>query len=113
MYMVIKMSNLGLRFLLELCILASLGYWGFTTSKGILLKIALGLGAPLAAAVLWGMFVAPKATFAVSDPLRFIIELIIFSSAFAALSFSGHIRLTLAFAIIAIVNRILMALWNQ
>jgi Protein of unknown function (DUF2568) len=40
---VIKTANVALRFLLELCILVALGYWGFQTGQGQLAKIALGI----------------------------------------------------------------------
>jgi hypothetical protein len=38
---VIKGANLALRFLLELCALVSLGYWGFKTASGAIAKVAL------------------------------------------------------------------------
>ncbi len=57
----IKGANLALRFLLELCALVALGYWGFKTGGGLMAKIGLGIGAPLAAAVVWGVFVSPQA----------------------------------------------------
>ena len=57
----IKGATLALRFLLELCALGALGYWGFKTGGGALAKVGLGLGVPLVAAVVWGTFVAPKA----------------------------------------------------
>jgi hypothetical protein len=50
----IKGANLTLRFLLELCALGDLGYWGFKTAGGLIAKIGLGISAPLAAAVVWG-----------------------------------------------------------
>ena len=59
--------NLALAFLLELCALGALGYWGVRTGDGPVAKVALGLGAPLCAAVLWGLFAAPRAP--VSVPL--------------------------------------------
>jgi hypothetical protein len=60
-------ANLTVAFLLELCALAALGYWGFRTASGPAAKAALGIGAPLLAAVLWGLFAAPRAP--VSIPL--------------------------------------------
>ena len=54
---------LAIRFGLELAALAALGYWGIETGDGAVTKIVLGLGAPLVAAVLWGLFVSPKAGF--------------------------------------------------
>jgi hypothetical protein len=57
----IKGATLALRFLLELCALGALGYWGFKTGGGALAKVGLGLGVPLVAAVVWGTFVAQGA----------------------------------------------------
>lgn len=54
-------ANLTVAFLLELCALAALGYWGLRTASGPATKAALGIGAPLLAAVLWGLFAAPRA----------------------------------------------------
>jgi hypothetical protein len=38
----IKGANLALRFLLELCALGALGYWGFKAGNTTIAKIALG-----------------------------------------------------------------------
>ncbi len=57
----IKGANLALRFLLELCALGLLSYWGFKTGGGLIAKILLGICAPLMAAVVWGVFVSPQA----------------------------------------------------
>lgn len=40
----IKGANLALRFLLELCALIALAYWGFETGSGAIAKFALGIG---------------------------------------------------------------------
>ena len=45
----------------ELAALAALGGWGFSASASPLPRLLLGLGTPLAAAVLWGVFAAPHA----------------------------------------------------
>ena len=39
-------ANLTVAFLLELCALAALGYWGLRTASGPAAKAALGIGAP-------------------------------------------------------------------
>ena len=57
----IKGANLALRLFLELWVLGALGYWGFKTGNAMIAKIALGVGAPLAAAVVWGAFGSPRA----------------------------------------------------
>jgi hypothetical protein len=81
----IKGANLALRFLLELCALVALGYWGFKTGSGMLTRIALGIGAPLVAAIVWGPFVAPGAPVSLSLPLTLLLQALVFGSAIAGL----------------------------
>lgn len=105
--------NLGVRFLLELCALAALGYWGFQTGGSLPLKLVLGIGAPLVAATVWGAFVSPKAAVRVSAPVALIFEIAVFGSAAAALFASGQPTLAGAFALVALVSRTLKAVWRQ
>jgi hypothetical protein len=44
------------QFVLELCLLAAVAWWGAATAG-----LPLGLALPLVVAVLWGTFCAPKA----------------------------------------------------
>ncbi|KAA9021141.1 DUF2568 domain-containing protein [Niallia endozanthoxylica] len=39
---ILQSMNLGLRFLLEICALVALGYWGFHIGSGNMMKIILG-----------------------------------------------------------------------
>ncbi len=67
---------LAVRFLLELAALAALAYWGFSEYDGVA-AVLLGVGAPLLAAVVWGLFVSPKAKY--GSPVRQAIgEAIVF-----------------------------------
>src|SRR5215212_7080716 len=77
-------ANDGLRFLLELAMLAALAYWGFTDHGGAI-QWLLGLGAPLLVAVIWGVFMSPKASHPTRDPVRILLELALFGSGVAAL----------------------------
>lgn len=99
--------NLALAFGLELCALAALGYWGTHTGGGPLAKTALGIGAPLLAAVLWGLFAAPKAAISV-PPVKFAVEVLVFGSATMALYAAGHRALAAALAILVVGNSILV-----
>jgi hypothetical protein len=102
-------ANLALAFLLELCALAALGYWGVRTGGGPVTKTALGIGAPLFAAVLWGLFAAPRAP--VSVPLvGFLVEVAVFGSAAVALFATGHRVLAIAFVLLVVVNSVLVRL---
>ena len=108
----IKDANLALRFILELCALAALGYWGFTTGTDTGMRWLLGIGAPLLAAVIWALFVAPKATIEVPDALRIALQVLVFGSA-AALFATGLRTLAIVFIAVVILNAILMVVWNQ
>lgn len=101
----VREANLTARFLLELCALVSLGYWGFVSGGGLFTKIALGIGSPLLAAVVWGLFVSPKAAVPLSMPLRLAPEILVFGVAVAALYWTGHRTLALVFLLVAVVNR--------
>jgi len=103
-----KFVILSVRFALELCALAALGYWGFQTGHNGFFRIVLGIGAPLLTAVIWGTFVSPKASVPVPEAARFMIELILFSLSAAALYAAGHPALGMLLIIIASVNRLLM-----
>jgi Protein of unknown function (DUF2568) len=84
----LRVTILVIRFLCELGLLVGLAYWGFTVGEGATAWL-LGLGAPAVAAVVWGLFVAPKARYPVSMPIRLSIELDLFILATLALWFAG------------------------
>ena len=109
----IKSANLGLRFLLELCVLVALGYWGFKTGRALIGKSALGIGAPLVVAVVWGVFVSPNAAVALAWPVHLLLELVIFGLAAATLYAAGRPSLAWVLAVVFVINRILMYVWEQ
>jgi hypothetical protein len=109
----IKGLNLALRFILELCALVALGYWGFTTGSGALAKIALGIGTLLVAAVVWGVFVAPRAPVELPGVVVLLLQVLAFRSAAAGLVATGHRTLALVFAVVVVINAILMYGWGQ
>jgi hypothetical protein len=98
---------------LEICVLISVGYWGFKTGSGWLPKLLLGIGVPALIAVIWGMFGAPNSTFHLQGLSLFVLELIVFGSGVAALFLTKHNFLAWALALTIIVNRILMSVWKQ
>jgi uncharacterized protein len=99
--------NLGLRFVLELWMLVALAIWGFSE------HIVLGIAAPLAATVVWGLWIAPKASRRLRDPLRLVVELLLFGAAGVALAAADH-RLAAAIFLAAVVlSEALMLRWGQ
>lgn len=109
----LKGINLVLAFLLELGVLAALGYWGFTVGPNTLLKFVLGLGAPALAVVVWAIFGAPKSSTQLQGVAYLALQAVFFGSGALALIFSGQRGLGIAFALIALVNSTAAALWRQ
>lgn len=109
----VKSINLLVRFLIELCALGALGYWGFHSENGIFIKIVYGIGAPLLAAVIWGMFVAPRASVEAPCWLRLLLEIIVLGFAALALYFAKLPTLCFIYTAVVIINRILLTIWDQ
>ena len=103
----ITSSNLAIRFGLELGSLAALGYAGFQTDRGWLVRVLVGVGAPRLAAAVWGMLVAPAASGRLPDPWRLIPEFAVFGSAAVALMLAGHPTWGAVFGAMTIVNSFL------
>lgn len=110
---VIKSINLAAAFLLELCLLAALAYWGYRAGGGTITKIGLAIGAPLLMAVVWGTFMAPKAWVPLAGPLHLALAFVLFGLGVAALYAAGQPRLALAFAVAVVLNQILLVVWRQ
>ncbi len=109
----LKLINLALAFLLELCMLAALGYWGFSTHQSWLSQFGLGLGAPILAAVIWGIFLSPRASVPLSTPLKFSLEVIVFGCAVVALAAAHRPNWAWAFALVVVLNKLLLYVWGQ
>lgn len=106
-------ANLALRFILELCALASLGYWGFQATGTILKKIVLGIGTPLLIAIIWAMLGSPGALVKLSPHFHLLLEIIVFGLPAIALYGTGKYGLALTYVLLVVINRILMFIWHQ
>ena len=103
----LKTGNLALLFLLELCMLAALAFWGFHTGSGLIAKLALGLGAPLLAAIVWGILMAPRAAIKLPTPAHLALFVVIFGAAALALAVAGQPLLAIIFAALSILSKAL------
>lgn len=99
---------LGVRFLCELGMLAALAYWGLESQEGTL-GVVLAIGAPLVAAVIWGVFVSPKAIVPIPIQTRLIVEFFLFGFAALALSNVGQTALAIALGAAAFGTSLLTA----
>jgi hypothetical protein len=106
-------ANAALRFGLELCGLAGLAYWGFSTNETLTGDLVAGIGAPLAVALAWGAWVAPKAPYRLHDPARLLLEALLLGVAAAALADADATLLAFLLAAAVAVNIPVMFLLGQ
>jgi len=98
-----KIFGSVLVFFAELGMLAALGWWGFVTYDGGL-AWAVGLGLPLAVSVVWGLFLAPKATHPLPRPVQYIVRMFLLLAGAVALFSVGATNLGIAQAVLALVG---------
>ncbi|GAA3445272.1 YrdB family protein [Planomonospora venezuelensis] len=109
-----KSTNLLVMFLLELGVLASVGYWGFTAGQNWPVKLLLGLGGVALFIAVWAVFgAANDARVPLTGLARVALELLWFGGGAAALALAGRLTPALAFAAVYVVNAILRLAWNQ
>lgn len=102
--------NLVARFVLELCALGSVGWFGWARFDGPLRWIAM-LALPVVLATLWGVFAVPgdpsrsgSAVVAVPGVVRLLLELAVFGAAVTALVYGGAPRAAAALGGAAVVH---------
>ncbi|WP_338491567.1 YrdB family protein [Streptomyces sp. SJL17-4] len=96
--------NEGLAFLLELAALTVLAWWGWESAEAWAPRLLLAVAAPAAAAVLWGLFAAPKARVRIPVAGVLAVKALVFGAAAAALYALGRHDGAIAFAVVALVN---------
>ena len=97
--------NGGLAFALELGLLAALCYWGARTGGSTAVRVLLAVGAPAAAAIVWGLFLAaggPK--FPLPLAAEILLKLVVLGTGALALYGTGHPLLGLAFGGLALLS---------
>ena len=108
----LKGATLVLRFLLELCALAAVAYWGSRVSSTIAVNVVVGVAAPLLLAAVWGLFLAPKSSRHPDPPGRWLLELLVLAAAVAALAASDLAFLAALLGVVAILDGMLLQIWG-
>jgi hypothetical protein len=104
--------NLALRFALELAALAAFGAWGLHATGGPA-RFALAAAAVLAAAGVWGRWMAPTSRHRLADPARLLAEAAFFAAAGVALGATGRGLPGAALAVAAVANAVLLRLLHH
>ncbi|PPG11733.1 4-amino-4-deoxy-L-arabinose transferase [Rathayibacter sp. AY1C6] len=98
--------NAILRFLLELVALATFALWGFS-SWDLPWNIVLGIGAPVVAALIWALFLSPRAVLAIDVYGRSLIELLVMGAAALAWLDLGQPVVAIVFGVLAVVSGVI------
>ena len=85
----------AVRFACEIAAVAAIVWWGWPV-LGILLGLAV--------IAVWGAWIAPKARWLVPDPMRILVELVIFALATAAFVEVSQTTLAIVFAVAAVAS---------
>lgn len=86
-----------IRFLLELCLVAALAVAGASISWWAAILL------PLLLCVIWGLWIAPKATRRLTDPARLALEIVLFVGGGLALAAAGHRTTAIVLAAASII----------
>ena len=84
-----KGINDAVRFLVELAVLAAVGYWGFHDHSSWAVKLVLGVGGPVLIATAWGIWMAPQSNRRAPEGMRALLEVLIFALATALVASTG------------------------
>lgn len=106
----------GVFFLLELAAMIAFGYWGYQFEVAVVIKIILALAVPLVVIIVWGMYLAPKASRPIfSFPTRSALKLVVFVLASAALYAVGQHMYGILFFVISvfIVGTVFVKNWHN
>lgn len=116
MLTIAKGANMALMFVLELSVLASAGYWGFTVGAGWASKLLAGLGAPALFVAAWALFGAgggANAVIPLTGLARAALEILWFGGGALALHAAGRAFPAAVLAIAFVVNAVLRIVWKQ
>jgi hypothetical protein len=102
--------NLAFRFGLELCLLGTLGYYGYRLEHPVWRWVAM-IGLPLTVAILWGVFAVPddpsrsgKTIVATPGAVRLMLELLLFALGVAACVHRGWYAVGITFGVVVVLH---------
>jgi hypothetical protein len=106
-------ASLGVRFLTELSMYGSLGYWGASVSAPVPIRVALGVLIPLIAIAVWSRYLSPKASRRLADPAALFTGCAMFIAGTVGLAMSNHVALAATFEVIAVANALVVRMVGQ
>jgi hypothetical protein len=99
-------------FLLELCALAALGYWGAVAGHGVWAYVLAAL-TPLAAAVIWGTFASPRAPVRLATLPKVALRLSVLLGGAVALATAGPTWLAITLAVVIVSDEVALVVLGR
>jgi hypothetical protein len=109
----LKSINLGVAFVLELCLLVAFAYLGFQLGATPLVKVVLAIGAAVLVALIWGRYMAPKSETRLTGAAYLALKFVLFGLAALGLAIFGQGTLAIIFAVVSLINQVLLLVWQQ
>lgn len=91
---------------LTLFLFITLGIWGFVAWP-FPVNIAVGIGAPLLAIVVWALFLSPRAVIAIDSFGRALVEIALVMAAALAWFTMGQPIVAVVFAVLAVASGVI------
>ena len=110
---IIKATNLGLAFFIELAMVAAFAYWGFHIKSTTMVHFLVGIGVPILVMAFWGVFLSPKANYHLGLPLKTTLKFVLFALGSAGLYVSNKKTLGIILFVTFTVNEVLALVWHQ
>ena len=104
---IVRGINRLIAFLLELVLVISLGYGGYSVVENVYLKYTLAILLPLAAIICWSIFAAPMSKSRLEQPWRMAFRLSLYLICAALLYAIGKTTVAISLAAIATVNEMI------
>ncbi len=95
---------LSLAFILELAMLAAFAVWGASVGSTPLTRILLAVGAPLLAAVVWGLLLAPKSPRRLRGLYYVALKIVLFGLAALGLIAAGQTAAGIVLAAVFLIS---------
>ena len=98
--------NVGIRFVVELLAVGLFAYWAWTTTgPGLIGWVFAGLAVAVFA-IVWGLFLAPRANRGLSWTQKEILGTLVLLLAAAALAATGQATAAAVYAVVVLVNAV-------
>ena len=110
MLTLLQNTNLAIRFALELALLTAVGYTAWRTIPNGALRMVAAVVLPVLVAVVWATVVHGSG---VPSAVQVGTQVVLFAAAACGLAAVHPARLGASFAVMVVVNAVLMTLWAQ